>query len=167
MQTTTQPEVDAVAQALTDPATQDVNDQLDREIDGVPPIGANSPSTDELDEVPDHSDLDTYVPNDDEVKKIALVTDVGTEYKNLHVKLTKLFDKCRPWVQDLKDNVFRVRQGTRGRAVVISSVALSWEEFCLTTFDVGAKRVNQLLEIDDRKDNRPTLLPVTSSGDPP
>jgi hypothetical protein len=159
MQTNTQPEADAVAKPLTDPTTQDVNEELDHEIDGVPPMGRNG--TDMLDEVPDqHADLDTYVPTDDEEKKIALVTDAGAEYKTLHVKLTKLFDQCRPWVQDLKDNVFRVRQGTSGRAVVISGVALSWEEYCQHTFGVGARRINQLLEIDDRKDDRNVLPPV-------
>lgn len=143
---------------MADPATEEVNDKLDHEIDGVPPMGANG--SDMLDEVPDHSDLDTYVPTDDEEKKIALVSDAGAEYKTLHVKLTKLFDKCRPWVQDLKDNVFCIRQGSSGRAVVIGGVALSWEEYCVHTFGVGARRVNQLLEIDDRKDDRTVLPPV-------
>jgi hypothetical protein len=158
MDTNFQPEAGTVGQALADPATE-VNDNLDHEIDGVPPMGANG--TDMLDEVPDqHADLDTYVPTVDEEKKIALVTDAGAEYKTLHVKLTKLFDKCRPWVQDLKDNVFRVRQGTSGRAVVIGGVALSWDEYCHHTFDAGARRINQLLEIDDRKDDRNVLPPV-------
>jgi hypothetical protein len=145
MNTDSQPEAGAAGQALADPATE--------------MMGANG--TDMLDEVPEqHGDLDTYVPTDDEEKKIALVTDAGAEYKTLHVKLTKLFDKCRPWVQDLKDNVFRVRQGSSGRAVVIGGVALSWEEYCQHTFGVGARRINQLLEIDDRKDDRNVLPPV-------
>jgi len=161
MQLNTQPEAEAVAQALTDPATEEVDDNLDHEIDGVPPMGANNPNPDKLDEIVEHPDMDTHVPTEDEEKKIALVIDAGTEYKTLHVKLMKLFDKCRPWVQDLKDNLFRVRQGSSGRAVVIGGIALSWDEFCHATFDVGAKRINQLLEIDDRKDDlRPTLPPV-------
>jgi hypothetical protein len=160
MQTNTQPEADAVAQALTDPATQDVNDQLDHEIDGVPPMGANSPSTDMLDEVPTHSDLDTYVPNDEESKLILTVNEAGTEFKKVHEKLTKLFDRIRPSVQALKDNVFRVRKGVSGRAVAIGEIAVSWEEYCHHTFGVSARRINQLLEIDDRNDDRIVIPPV-------
>jgi hypothetical protein len=160
MERIAQPEAGAVEQALTDPATQDVNDQLDHQIDGVPPMGANSPSTDMLDEVPTHSDLDTYVPNDEESKLILAVNEAGTEYKKMHEKLTKLFDRIRPSVQALKDNVFRVRKGASGRAVDIGGIAVSWEEYCHHTFGVGARRINQLLEIDDRKDDYNVLPPV-------
>jgi len=155
-----QPEADAVGQASAAPATQEVNTNLDHEIDGVPPMGANSPSTDELDEVPIHSDLDTYVPNDEESKLILAVNEAGTEYKKMHEKLTKLFDRIRPSVLALKDNVFRVRKGVSGRAVAIGGIAVSWEEYCHHTFSVGARRINQLLEIDDRNDDRIVIPPV-------
>jgi hypothetical protein len=158
METNAQPEADAVAQALTDPTTQDVNDKLDHEIDGVPLMGANG--TDMLDEVPTHSDLDTYVPNDEESKLILAVDEAGKEYKKMHEKLTKLFDRIRPSVQALKDNVFRVRKGVSGRAVAIGVIAVSWEEYCQHTFGVGARRINQLLEIDDRNDDRIVIPPV-------
>lgn len=158
MEQNAQPDADGVAQALTDPATQDVNDVFDHEIDGVLPMGANG--TDMLDDVPTHSDLDTYVPNDEESKLILAVDEAGTEYKKVHEKLTKLFDRIRPSVQALKDNVFRVRKGTSGRAVAIDGMAVSWEEYCLHTFGVGARRINQLLEIDDRKDDHNVLPPV-------
>jgi hypothetical protein len=158
MELNTQPEADAVAQALTDSATQDVNDQLDHEIDGVPPMGASG--TDMLDEVPTHSDLDTYVPNDDESKLILAVDEAGTEYKVMHEKLTKLFDRIRPSVLALKDNVFRVRKGVSGRAVVIGGIAVSWEEYCCHTFGVCPRRINQLLEIDDRNDDRIVIPPT-------
>lgn len=157
MEQNTQPEADAV-EASPDSATQNVNEELDHEIDGVPPMVANG--LDMLDEVPTHSDLDTYVPNDEESKLILAVNEGGAEYKRMHEKLTKLFDRIRPSVQALKDNVFRIRQGTSGRAVVIDGVALSWEEYCHYTFGVGARRINQLLEIDDRKDDRNALPPV-------
>jgi hypothetical protein len=160
MELNTKPEADAVAQASADPATQEVNDELDHEIDGVPPMGANSPSTDMLDEVPTHSDLDTYVPNDEESKLILAVDEAGTEFKKEHEKLTKLFDRIRPSVQALKDNVFRVRKGTSGRAVAVGGIAMSWEEYCHYAFGVGARRINQLLEIDDRKDDHNVLPPV-------
>ena len=158
METNAQPEPDVVAQALTDPATQDLNDQLDHEIDGVPPMGANC--TDMLDDVPTHSDLDTYVPNDEESKLILAVDEAGTEFKMMHEKLTKLFDRIRPSVQTLKDNVFRVRKGASGRAVAIGKIAVSWEEYCHHTFSVSARRINQLLEIDDRNDDRIVIPPV-------
>ena len=55
-------------------------------------------------EVPEHPDMETYVPNDEEAKLILNVNEAGAEYKKMHEKLTKLFDRVRPSVQALKDN---------------------------------------------------------------
>jgi hypothetical protein len=158
METKLQLGADAVGQALAAPATQEVNDNFDHVIDGASPMDATD--TGMLDEVPTHSDLDTYVPNDDESKLILAVDEAGTEYKVMHEKLTKLFDRIRPSVLALKDNVFRVRKGVSGRAVVIGGIAVSWEEYCCHTFGVCARRINQLLEIDDRNDDRIVIPPV-------
>jgi len=88
------------------------------------------------------------------------VDEAGKEYKKMHEKLTKLFDRIRPSVQALKDSVFRIRKGVSGRAVAIGGIAVSWEEYCHHTFGVSARRINQLLEIDDRNDDRIVIPPV-------
>jgi hypothetical protein len=74
----------------------------------------------------------------------------GEQFQAIYLKLTTLFDEIRPDVQELKDDVFKVSQGSEGVEVNIRGVMMDWETFCASTWKVGTKRINQLLEIKDK-----------------
>jgi hypothetical protein len=103
----------------------------------------------------DHVDNESVIPTEEQKVTILRVLEAGKEFKPLHEKLTVLFDRIRPDVQTLKDDVFRVRQGDPGLEVLIPTdkgdVLMDWETFVTYAFGVGAERIRQLLQVKDKE----------------
>jgi len=100
-----------------------------------------------------------YKPTAEEQKVLAKLTAVGAEFKPLHKKLGEIFTgEVRRTIALVKLDVFEVQQGSAGRVVLIAHdhkpVELDWNGYCLWAFDVTARRINQLLDIDDAKAER-------------
>jgi len=120
---------------------EDLQNVLEREA----AKGLKTPDPDEVEH------YDEVAPDEAQAALIARVLEGGKEFKVLHEKLTVLFDRIRPDVQELKDNVFKVRRGSAGEEVLIGDTVMDWETFCFHCFGVGTKRINQLLEIADKE----------------
>lgn len=127
-----------MSQALLKAKQQEAAEQLAN----APELMGNRPDPDATDQLPIN---DAYTQT-----LIDEVLSYGNEFKAIYVKLSKLFDNIRPQVQMLKDNVFKVTQGSEGVEININGTMMDWPTFCADVFGVGTKRVNQLLEIKDR-----------------
>jgi hypothetical protein len=122
------------------------------DLDDVPEMGAESKQIDE-------HDSEVVRPTPDQIKMIDEVTEVGQkEFKPVHEKLTTIFDRIRPKVQILKNDVWKVRRGMPAIQVLVNDKPMTWDDFCRYAFGLGqtgkegsaSRRVNQLLEIDDK-----------------
>lgn len=91
-----------------------------------------------------------FPDNSDHGRLLAAVIAAGDEFKAIHKKLTELFDGgLREQVEALKADVFCVSRGVSGRRVLVQKKLMCWSEFCLFCFGVSARRINQLLDIED------------------
>lgn len=104
--------------------------------------------------------MEAYKPNAQEKKVIAIVVTAGEQFKPLHKKLREIFtDEVVKQADKLKSEVFGVSHGNAGRCVNVSAdpnVALNfyWTEFCGWCFGVSARRINQLLDTDEAREER-------------
>jgi hypothetical protein len=107
-------------------------------------------------------DIEHPVTQPDEVT-LVLIEDakrIGARFQSVN----KEIDVWRPTIIALKDK-FRVTKGYQGIRIVVYGHPMFWNEFCETYFGVGARRVNQLINDSDKKDNR-TVVTKPDSDKP-
>jgi hypothetical protein len=82
-----------------------------------------------------------YVPSGDEQIALNAVSIVGHAFRGLHKKLGTIFTaEVRDQIRSIKDNVFQIVAGSKGRSVNISInggivLPMRWEEYVRDQFD--------------------------------
>lgn len=90
-----------------------------------------------------------------EQELIAAVIAVGQEFKPLHKKLSSIFTpEVRAQIESLKTTVFNAVQGTSGQPIEVNGKTIYWSTFVVEYFGVSTRRINQLLDNDEARNER-------------